>query len=170
MKSVRSTKRFIALLAAVAASAIVLPTAASAAPPVRNQATVLSHVTIDNRDPSVGYVKAQYTCQPGPDVPHLWVSVKQNASATADPALTTEGSGFGHVSTTWVQSHPVNVRCDGKNHVQDFRVDTTEVIPDEFGGGTVGYGALKRGQGYVQFCLFAGDGAFIFDMQFQSVK
>ena len=170
MKSVRSTKRFIALLAAVAASAIVLPTAASAAPPVRNQATVLSHVTIDKRDPSVGYVKAQYTCQPGPDVPHLWVSVKQNASATADDALTTEGSGFGHVSTTWVQSHPVNVRCDGKNHVQDFRVDTTEVLAPEDGGGTVGYGALKRGQGYVQFCLFAGDGAFIFDMQFQSVK
>ena len=28
--------------------------------------------------------------------------------------------------------------------VQDFRVDTTEVIPPEFGGGTVGYGALRQ--------------------------
>lgn len=160
-------KKIGALVAAIAAFVVVLPAAASAAPPVRNEATVLSHVTIDKGDPSVGYVRARYTCQPGPDAPHLWVSVKQNASATVDQALTDEGTGFGHVSTTWVQSHPVDVQCDGKNHVQVFQVDTTE--PDE-GGDTVGYGALKRGQGYVQFCLFGGDGTFIFDMQFQSVK
>ena len=164
-------KKIGALVAAIAASVAVLPATVSATPPVRSEATVISHVTIDKHDPSVGYVQARYTCQPGPDAPHLWVSVKQNASATVDSALTTEGSGFEHVSTTWVQSHPIDVRCDGKNHVQVFRVDTTEVIPpEEGGGGTVGYGALGRGQGYVQFCLFGGDGAFVFDMQFQSVK
>ena len=79
-------KKIGALVAAIAASVAVLPAAASAKPPVRNEATVLSHVTIDKGDPSVGYVRARYTCQPGPDAPHLWVSVKQNASATVDPA------------------------------------------------------------------------------------
>jgi hypothetical protein len=145
-------------------------TTAQAAPPTRNEATVISHVTIDKSDPTVGYVRARYTCQP--DIDHLWVSVKQNANATADPALTQEGSGFGHVSTTWVQSHPASLQCDGKNHVQVFKVDTTEQIPPEFGGGTVGYGQLIRGQGYVQFCLTSStnEELFIADMNFQTVK
>jgi hypothetical protein len=115
------------------------------ASPARNQATVISHVTIDKHDPTVGYVRARYTCQP--EIDHLWVSVKQNADATADPALTQDGSGFGHISTTWLQAHPADLRCDGKNHVQTFKVDTTEEIPPEFGGGSVGYGHLVRGQG-----------------------
>jgi hypothetical protein len=143
---------------------------AHAAPPTPNTATVISHVTIDKHDPSVGYVRARYTCQP--EIDHLWVSVKQTADGTADPALTQEGSGFGHVSTTWVQSHPVDLRCDGKNHVQVFEVNTTEQQPPEFGGGTVGYGALVRGQGYVQFCLTstANENLFIADMTFHKVK
>ena len=131
---------------------------------------MISHVTIDKSDPSVGYVRARSTCQP--EIDHLWVSVKQNATATADPKLTTEGSGFGHISTAWSQAHPAGLQCDGQNHVQVFEVDTTEVIPPEFGGGTVGYGALARGQGYVQFCLTSSsdEELFIADMNFQQVK
>jgi hypothetical protein len=146
-------------------------TGADAAKPAENQATVISHVTIDRSNPTVGYVRARYTCQP--EFNHLWVSVKQDATGTADPALTTEGSGFGHISTTWVQSHPTDLQCDGKNHVQVFQVDTTEAVPPEFGGGTVGYGSLIRGQGYVQFCLTGGtetDPLFLADMNFQQVK
>ena len=69
--------------------------------------------------------------------------------ATADPGLTGEGSGFGYAATRWLQSHPTDFRGDGKTHVQTFEVNTTEPIPPEFGGGTVGYGQLDRGQGYV---------------------
>ncbi len=91
--------------------------------------------------------------------------------ATADPGLTGEGSGFGHAATRWLQSHPTDFRGDGKTHVQTFEVNTTEPIPPEFGGGTVGYGQLGRGQGYVQFCLTtSNEDVLIADMNFQAVK
>ena len=53
-----------------------------------------------------------------------------------------------------------------------FEVNTTEQQPPEFGGGTVGYGALVRGQGYVQFCLTSNsnEDLFIADMTFHKVK
>jgi hypothetical protein len=159
-----------ALVATAALPFGVLVATAQAAPPARNEATVISHVTIDKDDPSVGYVRARYTCQPHID--HLWVSVKQTADGTADSALTEEGSGFGHVAATWVQSHPVGLQCDGKNHVQVFEVNTAEQVPPEFGGGTVGYGQLVRGQGYVQFCLTSSSNEelLIADQNFQYVK
>jgi hypothetical protein len=165
--------RRLLILSALAAAAVPLSgftSAAHAAPPVRNEATVISHVTIDKTNPAVGYVRARYTCQP--EIDHLWVSVKQNAAATVDPALTQEGSGFGHISTTWVQAHPATLQCDGKNHVQVFQVDTTEQIPPEFGGGTAGYGELHRGQGYVQFCLTSStnEDLLVADQNFQQVK
>jgi hypothetical protein len=148
------------LVAAVALSSVAIGTAAEAAPPVRNQATVLGHVTIDSNDPSIGYVHARYTCQP--EIDHLWVSVKQAADGSADPALTGDGSGFGGIADIWVQSHPADLVCDGKNHVQVFQVDTTEV----------GYGELVRGQGYVQFCLTSevNEDLLVFDMTFHQVK
>jgi hypothetical protein len=131
-------------------------TLADAQPAPTTQATVISHVTIDKHDPTVGYVRARYTCQA--NITHLWVSVKQNATATADPALTAEGSS--EISAAWVQSHPENFTCDGKNHVQDFRIDAV-------------FGELMRGVGYVQFCFT--DGTFppsivVSDMNFQQVK
>jgi len=85
------------------------------AAPARNEATVISHVTIDKSDPSVGYVRARYTCQP--EIDHLWVSVKQNDSATVDPQISAEGSGFGDVATAWWQSHRGTFTCAGKRHV-----------------------------------------------------
>lgn len=49
-------------------------------------------------------------------------------------------------------------------------MNTQEQAPPELGGGTIGYGSLVPGQGYVQFCLFTGEGTFVADMQFQKVK
>jgi hypothetical protein len=157
-----------AAVSALLGLAAVAPTLA--APPVRNEATVISHVTIDKDDPSIGYVRARYTCQPSTEPAHLWVSVKQMADGSADPALTEEGTGFGGVADIWLQSHPTTVQCDGKPHVQVFEVNTLESLPPEEGGGAVGHGELVRGSAYVQFCLFTGDGDFISDMNFQSVK
>jgi hypothetical protein len=165
-------KRVVAgVIVATAALPFLTPVAsAQAAQEPRNSATVISHVTIDKSDSSLGYVRAQYRCQP--EIDHLWVSVKQTADRTADPALTQEGSGFGKVAATWLQSHPVALQCDGSNHVQTFAVNTTEQIPPEFGGGTVGYGQLGRGQAYVQFCLTSStdEHLFLADMNFQQVR
>jgi hypothetical protein len=72
---------------------------------------------------------------------HLWVSLKQNADATHDPALEQEGSS--QVAATWIQSHPVDFVCDGKRHVQNFTIDTLEQ----------GFGVGRSGEGWVQFCL-----------------
>lgn len=87
-----------------AATAIALlpiaTTSVSAAPPVRNEATVISHVEIDKNDPSVGYVRVRYTCEPSAQLAHLWVSVKQTDNGIADPALLNEGSGFGNIAAT----------------------------------------------------------------------
>jgi hypothetical protein len=161
------------LLGAFLATAVSLSgvtSAAHAARPALDEATVIGHVRIDKHNPAIGYVRARYTCQPHID--HLWVSVKQNADATVDPALTEEGSGFGHGAAAWVQAHPQTLRCDGRNHVDVFQVDTTEPAPPEFGGGTIGYGALQRGYGYVQFCLTssADEELLIADQNFQKVK
>ena len=141
---------------AVLASVGGFTSAADAKPKATTEATVISHVRIDKNDPSVGYVRARYTCSS--DYTHLWVSVKQTATATADPALTAEGSS--EISAAWVQSHPEDFTCDGKNHVQEFRIEAV-------------FGQLQRGVGYVQFCLT--DGAFppsllVSDMNFQTVK
>ena len=159
-----------AAIAALALAPPLLATAAEAAPAPRtstNWAQIM-YVKISNNDPSVGYVRVRYSCNA--DIDHLWVSVKQNATATDDKRLATEGSGFGHVATTWVQSHPTaDLQCDGTSHVQTFSVNTKEKVPPEFGGGTVGYGELKPGMGYVQFCL-TGPSAFAADMSFHTVS
>jgi hypothetical protein len=109
---------------------------------------LLGPVFIDRADASVGHVRAQYVCDTAPTAQwHLWVSLKQNAGATHDPALEAEGSS--QVAATWLQSHPVDVVCDGKRHVQTFTIDTLEQ----------GFGEGQSGTGWVQFCLidFADD-------------
>jgi hypothetical protein len=104
------------------------------------EAKLLGPVQIDSANPSVGHVRAQYVCDSAPDW-HLWVSLKQNADATHDPALEAEGSS--QVAAAWIQSHPVDFVCDGKRHVQSFTIDTLEQ----------GFGAGQSGTGWVQFCL-----------------
>ena len=135
-------------------------------------AQVVGAVRIDPLDPSVGYVTARYSCQPGAPgsttAAHLFVSVKQSADRTADTALTSEGTGFGGLAAAWSQSHPTaQVVCDGKVHVQTF---TIHQGLDEESGQPTGYGQLARGWGYVQFCLFGGDGTYAASQIFQRVQ
>ena len=121
---------------------------ATAAQPSKTDAQILGNVQIDPTDPTVGYVTAHYVCQPG-SATHLWVSVKQTADRSPDNALKGEGSSA--ISAAWSQNHPTaQVVCDGKKHT-----DTFTVSHDEYG-----FGSLAKGQGYVQFCLFGGDGTF----------
>jgi hypothetical protein len=135
-------------------------------------ARVVGVVQIDPTDASVGYVTARYSCQPGEPgstaAAHLFVSVKQSADRTADPAVAGEGAGFGGLVAAWSQSHPTDqVICDGKVHVQTF---TVHQGPDEDSGFPTGYGQLARGWGYVQFCLFGGDGTYAASQIFQRVQ
>jgi hypothetical protein len=148
----------LALLAFALVSTAGLATAA--APPGKSDAQVLGHVQIDANDPTVAYVTARYICQGGMTAEtHLWVSVKQTASRLPDNRLkAAESSG---ISAAWSQSHPTGaVVCDGQWHTQTFTVSHAEY----------GFGELMAGQGYVQFCLFGGDGTFVFSMRFAEVK
>lgn len=138
----------------------------------KTDAQVVGTVRIDSNDPTVAYVTARYSCQPG--VPgttaagHLFVSVKQSATADRDPAVLAEGAGFGHGVAAWSQSHPTDqVICDGKVHVQTF---TVHQGADEESGQPTGYGDLATGWGYIQFCLFGGDGTYAASQVFQRVQ
>jgi hypothetical protein len=138
----------------------------------RTDAQVVGIVRIDPTDASIGYVTARYSCQPGGPgstaAGHLFVSVKQSADRAADPALTSENVGFGGLAAAWSQSHPTtDVICDGKVHVQTF---TIHQGADEDSGLSTGYGQLAPGWGYVQFCLFGGDGTYAASQIFQRVQ
>ncbi|GAA1446070.1 hypothetical protein [Leifsonia poae] len=87
---------------------------------------------------------AVYSCTGTAEQTHVWISVKQNATRTADPALKDEGSGGGHIATAWSQTHAASLTCDGRKHLGAFTVDQKEQ----------GYGTLGRGWAYMQFCLF----------------
>jgi hypothetical protein len=131
------------------------------AAPTKAQSAVLGNVQIDPNDASVGYVTARYICQGGDEQAHLWVSVKQTADGRPDNAL--KGEGSSSISDAWVQSHPVpgvDFTCDGAWHTDTFRVDTQEQ----------GFGTLEPGQGWIQFCLFGGDGQPAFAQRFGAVK
>ena len=51
---------------------------------------------------------------------------------------------------TAVLTPTTEVACDGQWHVQTFTVSQADY----------GFGTLQQGQGYVQFCLFDGDGVY----------
>jgi len=157
------------LAAAIAAFALVGGALANNG---KTSAQVVGVVRIDPTDPSLAQVTARYSCQPGAPgstaAAHLFVSVKQNADRTADPAVATEGAGFGGLVAAWSQSHPTDqVVCDGKVHVQTF---TVHQGLDEESGFPTGYGELAKGWGYVQFCLFGGDGTYTASQVFQRVQ
>lgn len=132
----------VAALAAVVAAAIAAP--AGAHTPQPTTARVVGPVVIDKQDPTVAYLKAIYRCT-GEGT--LWVSVKQTAARTKDPALTEEGSSA--ISAAWSMSHRNAVTCDGKLHVGQFVVDQVET--SRFG---IPPSPLLKGWGWVQFCLF----------------
>lgn len=134
-------KRPILAAAAVLTAAAALGAGSAQAKPAgRLDSQVLGNVHVDPRDPTVAYVTARYVCEGG-DGAHVWVSVKQAESRLPERSLTREGSGG--TSAAWSHSHANSVTCDGAWHVATFRVDQTEW----------GWGALKPGQAWVQFCV-----------------
>ncbi|MGY1709241.1 hypothetical protein ACI8AC_06980 [Geodermatophilus sp. SYSU D00758] len=143
-------RTFLTGSALAAAAVLTAAVPAVAAPPAPTmEADVLGVVRIDRDDPTVGYVKARYRCEGGEQV-GLWVSVKQTADRTADPALAQEGSS--RISAAWSDSHRNPITCDGRWHVDEFTVDQLEPnwdpeVPRP------GPGALARGEAYVQFCI-----------------
>jgi hypothetical protein len=162
------------LLAGVlsAGAVVAAPSVAGAAPkPPSTRAKVVGTVKIDKKDPSIGYVLAQYRCtvkDPVNDPSHLWVSVKQSESGAKDAAIAEEGSGGGHVAARWSDSHRNPVVCDGKTHASRFTVDQVE-------GKAGNYGTLVKGKAWVQFCLFddttpKGDGQTDFGQPVSSMK
>lgn len=137
----KKARLLIAAAALIASTPLVgVGTAGAAAPTF--DAKLLGPVHVDHDDASVAHVRARYVCDSVESAEwHLWVSLKQNAEATHDPDLEQEGSSA--VAATWLQSHPVDVVCDGRWHVQQFAIDTLEQ----------GFGEADAGEGWVQFCL-----------------
>jgi hypothetical protein len=142
------------LLLAIAALAIAVApaTAGAKAKAPAAAAEIISHVKT-SAGGEVATVKARYVC---PEGNHLWVSAKQTETGKRDPAL--EGEGSSGISAAWLQNHPdqSEFTCDGKWHTGTFQIHND--IEDDFGFG--GFGALRRGVAYVQFCLI-GETTFL---------
>lgn len=130
-------------VAAVATAALLGTTTPALAQPSHTTAVRIVG-NIHQTSATTATVRAQYTCTGAAEQTHVWISVKQNASRTADPALATEGSGSGMVASAWSQTHAATLTCDGRQHLGAFTVDHAEQ----------GYGTLGRGVAYMQFCLF----------------
>lgn len=152
-------RRLLVATAAMAGASAVLAGPASASA-TTHQATAAEHkttfarlvgpVVVDRKDHRVGYVTAVYRCF---GEGHLWVSVKQVKDRSKDPRLAAEGSS--QISAAWSDSHRNPVTCDGRTHLQVFTVDQTEPYSETSSDPKSSkYGPLKRGYGWVQFCLF----------------
>ncbi|HWU47962.1 MAG TPA: hypothetical protein VN133_14495 [Humibacter sp.] len=156
------TSRKILMTAALAGLAVFGAAApAAVAAPVHATSAQLVGV-VHQTGPTTAEVSARYTCTGTADQLHLWVSVKQTADRTADPALANEGSS--QIAAAWSQSHAgvMQLVCDGKNHVASFTVDQTEQ----------GFGTLAKGDAWVQFCLFDATTPVgpVSDMEFMHVR
>jgi hypothetical protein len=152
-------RRMFIALAIVVLGTVGIAGMASATPSGKTDAQVIGNVRIDPADPTVGYVTARYICNGGmTEATHLWVSVKQTADRSPDNRLKEETSSG--ASAAWSQSHPTaQVVCDGAWHTQVFEIAQRDY----------GFGALQHGQGYVQFCLFGGDGVYTASQRFAEV-
>ena len=156
-----TTQRSRTLAALVAVAASLVPAAAAQAAP-KPSAEILGTVVMAGSGESAT-VSARYTCtQPT----HLWVSAKQMADGERDAALMAEGSSA--YAETWLQSHPATLDCDGRNHVQSFTIDKTEVVP--WSPDPVGFGALVKGQAWVQFCMTTEDGGLVYPARWAAVR
>ena len=146
-----NAKRFVGLLVAVAALAVIGATSVALADPTSSHsgganANQTGVVRIDPNNPQVAYVTGRYTCPTG--AAHLFVSVKQVASGRPDSALKLEGSSS--ISSGWLERHPgpAEFTCDGTWHTGTWRITSNPSDP----GYEYGFGALIPGQVYVQFC------------------
>ena len=136
------------LVAALAVGAALVPASVASAAP-KPSAQILGTVQMAPGG-ETATVTARYTCF---ERTHLWVSAKQMADGRRDAALMEEGSS--RHADAYLQQHPRTLDCDGRNHVQSFTIDKTEVTP----WGRAGHGALRKGQAWVQFCLYTEAGA-----------
>lgn len=156
-------KRTMVVLATLLTAAAVLTAAPTmAAPAGKLDVQVIGNVEIDSSDPTVATVRARYICEGG-DGAHVWMSVKQAESRLPEQWLTEEGSGA--QTAAWSHSHRDAVVCDGKWHVAIFTVDQLEW----------GWGELKPGQAWVQFCVIPPGsdpetGEIVWSMRFAAVK
>ena len=163
----KRTTLFGALPLAALSLSLAVPATASAAQPGESFSQVLGVVRMDPSDPTTALVQARYRCT---GEAHLWVSVKQTAQRTADPALAQEGSSA--IAAAWSDSHPIQVTCDGRIHVDTFEVDQLEPVWGSEEPKSAVYEPLARGVGYVQFCLYdevTGEGGAT-DNSFRNVR
>lgn len=114
-------------------------TASAATTAPTTEAELIGVIKVDKNDRTVATVHARYRCS---GTGQLWVSVKQTADRTADPRLTREGSSA--IAAAMSHSHRNAVTCNGRWQEQKFTVDQVEW----------GFGALAKGEAWVQFCLF----------------
>jgi hypothetical protein len=146
------------MVAAVAATALIGTASAGAKTPEESftvgDAAVLGPVHVRG---DIALVHARYSCDIGT---HIWVSVKQSATAEIDPAVSAEGAGFEEKAAVWWQSHRNSFTCDGKRHVAWFTVDTVE--PGS-------RGQLESGWGWVQFCITTEEDLSAIRMQWSQV-
>ena len=154
----------LSILAATAAAIglAAAPFGASAAPAAKSQAQVLGPVVLN--DDGTATVRARYICQ---ESDHLWVSAKQVADRRPDARLQEEESSA--LAANWMQSHPSpsTFTCDGRWHTGSFTIETAD-----FGPQAPDWGALERGQAWVQFCLLttANENEFISDTRWIAVR
>ena len=137
-------------------------------------ADVVSHVKL-KRD-GTATVQARYMCEAST---HLWVSAKQTADGSVDPALEAEGSSGAAAAwmdtNDWVtvgeDTFPISsgdeqLVCDGRTRTQSVTIDVTNA---PWGA----WGALQAGgMAWVQWCIVEGpeDGEFISDQRWVTVK
>jgi hypothetical protein len=125
------------IVLATMAAALVAAGPASAKTP-SNFARVLGPV---HSEGDTARLHVRYACDSGD---HLWVSAKQTATGAEDPAITEEGTGFGGIAASWLQSHRGTTTCDGQAHQGWFTVDKVE--PGS-------RGQLVKGSAWIQFCI-----------------
>lgn len=130
-----------ALVAAALLSAASVTASPGGASWTYGDADILGAVHLSD---GVASVHVRYSCVVGD---HMWVSVKQSADREIDPAITEEGSGYGHVAADWWQSHANAFTCDGQVHVQWWTAGTAEFFR----------GDITPGWAWVQFCITHGD-------------
>jgi hypothetical protein len=96
------------------------------------------------------------------------VAAKQMADGKKNPALLGEGSS--QIADNYLQQHPVNFTCDGRNRIQTFVIDKLEPAPWD-PQTLLGKGALTRGFAWIQFCLTeeAEQGEFIYATRWSRV-
>jgi hypothetical protein len=146
-----NTKRRLATSLAVAAVAVIGSATVAWAQPTSSHsgganAVQTGVVRIDPNNPQIAYVTGRYTCPKG--AAHLFVSAKQVASGRPDRRLKLEGSSS--ISSGWLERHPApsEFTCDGTWHKGTWRITSDPSVR----GYEYGFGALKPGQVYVQFC------------------